>query len=406
MSKNATQALILAAGKSSRFIPYNEYGHKSQQVLLGKPIIYWTLEALKKAKIDDVVVVINAGNQELEKLIKAYTPAFSQLHFTYQKKALGMADAILTAQPYLHDRFFVLNANKIDADLHLADMNQQSSEVVLTGQPTDKAELYGVLTLEGDQATSLIEKPNYSVKNPVRVIGVYLLSRLFINFMSTLKKEEYLLEKALNQYLQKEIVKVVKFSGQISSLKYPWHLLEIKDLLFPRLQYHISATAQISPTSQIRGPVFIDDEAIIGDFAIVEGPAYIGKRAVVGRYAVIRSKSVLEAGAEVQSYAEIKNSILMAGAHLHSGFIGDSIIGQRTRIGAGFITANRRLDRKNIKVRIKDKIVDSRRTFLGTIIGYDAKIGIRVSTMPNVIIGNRVMVEPGEIIKKDVYEKN
>jgi len=56
---------------------------------------------------------------------------------------------------------------------------------------------------------------------------------------------------------------------------------------------------------------------------------------------------------------EVKNTLIMEDSKTHSGFIGDSVIGRNCRIGAGFNTANVRLDRATVKVVIKEQKTDT-----------------------------------------------
>lgn len=423
-----TQAIILAAGSSSRFFPLidakfstndttgNFPQHKSEISLLGKPIIYHTLDSLQALNLQEILVVVHKNNSSLKKLIEKYPRGnFQNVKVVVQENPLGMADALLSAQTHLADRFVVLNADHSDAHSRIQAMSEKHTDVVLCSQPTPTPELYGILSLKEDEkkktwlATQLIEKPQTPVPNPYKIIGNYLLSRKFIEFMTTLPQEEYLLETALNAYMQKNPVEVVVTEGQNSSLKYPFHLFHLKNFLLEKAlkalkSPQIDPQATISSTALIKGKVIIEAEAFIGDFAIIEGPAYIGKKAVVGRYSVVRGGSVLEAGAQAQSYADINRSILLPATSIHSGFIGDSILGQNCKIGAGFLTANKRFDRQNILIRIKGKKVDTQTNGCGVIMGHGVHVGIGAKTMPGVIIQSGSAIGPGEVVKKDVKE--
>ncbi|MGD9129572.1 MAG: sugar phosphate nucleotidyltransferase [Candidatus Woesebacteria bacterium] len=398
------QAVLLAAGKSSRFFPFSIKESKVETVLMGKPILYWTLDSLIEAKIKKVVVVVNQSNSRTKSLLKDYVQNFEKLEIAIQKEARGMADAILAAKDLLDEHFFVMNASQVNAADYLQKMINLNSSSALAATATDNPKIYGVVSIEGVKAISLIEKPQQKIKNPYRIIGIYLLNRDFLNYMSSLPAEEYLLETALNNYMQKHEVKVAKFEKTPASLKYPWHLLDLKNELFQKFKFSISKQAKISPTALIKGDVYIGPEAIVADYAIVEGPAYIGKKAVVGQHCILRKGSVLEDRAEVQRFADVANSILMTDAHCHSGFIGDSVLGQGVRIGAGFISANRRLDRATVKTVVKAKKTDSKRKNLGVIMGHNVKVGVQSSTMPGVIIKNEAVIEPGSIIKKNINQ--
>ena len=95
----------------------------------------------------------------------------------------------------------------------------------------------------------------------------------------------------------------------------------------------------------------------------------------------------------------------MAEATSHSGFIGDSIIGNKTKIGGMVCTANVRLDRKKVSAEVKEKKVESLRRHLGTIIGDNVILGAGVVTMPGVIIGNDTLIGPSTTIMENVPDQ-
>ncbi len=396
------QAVILAAGESSRFTPYSAQAHKSETLLMGKPIIYWTLDSLAEATFDEVVVVVNQSNQTLAQLLKAYPNKFKKFTIVNQHQALGMGDALLSAQEYLGERFVVLHAHHVDGGQLGSKLLAQQQDVVVCGQPTTHPELYGIVTIKDDLATTLIEKPQSSVENPYRIVGTYVITQEILNLIKDHPTEEYAFEKILNQYMQDHQVAGYIATDPSPSLKYAWHLFDLRDHLFKKLKFEISPDAQIASTAVLHGDVHIEPGAIIADYAIVEGPVYIGPQAVVGSFCVARKNTVLEAGAEIQRYADANNSILMSKAHLHSGFVGNSILGENCRIGAGFITANRRLDRATINCYVKNQKVDTKMDRLGAIIGHNVKIGINSNTMPGVIIKNDTIIKPNTGIEKNL----
>ncbi len=400
MSSNIKQALVLAGGKSSRFIPFNQHRSKLATKIMGRSIIEWTLASLAQSQIEDIVVVLGSDTAKLKEIIRHFSQVNQTLSIqtVIQQQPQGMADAILTAKSLLRDRFLVINGSQFNAGKFMPQLQTIDSSVVVSCQSTQKPWLYGIVKTQGDLAVGLVEKPqNHSVPAQ-RIVSGYVLTKGFINHMANKSNNEYLLEKSLDEWMKNHPVKINWVSQTVPSLKYSWHLLDIKDVLFNQLDYSVSKQTKIADTALIKGDVYIGKNAMIGQYAIVEGPAYIGDEAVVGRYSVVRKKSVLEAKAEIQSYTDLNNSLVMQGAHIHSGFVGNSIIGQQARIGANFVTANRRLDRGQIKPTVKGKPVNTHRTRLGVMVGHQARIGINVGTMPGIVIDSSAQVYPGETI--------
>ncbi|MFZ5376173.1 MAG: sugar phosphate nucleotidyltransferase [Patescibacteria group bacterium] len=396
------QAIILAAGQSSRFAPYNHNQHKSEIVILGKAIISWTLQELANSGIKKVVVVINPKHDNLRQIVSHHQQSFEELKIVEQQQPLGMADAINSAKGLLEERFFVLDSNQFNFQELATLINEAKTEVVLTSQTTTQPQKYGIIYQENGYVTAIEEKPQHPIENPQRIVGVYVLSKKFVEFMANVEKSEYQLETALNLFVKENPVQTVSYQQPLSSTKYPWDLLKVKDQLLEKTDSYISDKAMISTTAVIKGKVIIEEGVTVGDFAIIEGPAYLGRNSVVGRHCIVRKRSCLEAGAEIQNFVDVSNSLLMEKATIHSGFLGDSIVGKNCKIGAGFISANKRFDRKTINTLVKNKITPTDLTALGTIIGNQTKIGIQVGTMPGVIIDNELMIQPGTIVKRNL----
>jgi NDP-sugar pyrophosphorylase family protein len=203
-----------------------------------------------------------------------------------------------------------------------------------------------------------------------------------------------------------EEVRVILTEPIVIPLKYPWDIFPIKDYLLENISEKRAKNSQISPTATLKGKVILEEGAKIFDYATIEGPVYIGKNAVVGAYCTLRDHSILEEGAEIQRYADCARSIIETNSHLHSGFVGDSIIGESVRIGAGFVAANRRIDRKEIEVKIENEKVNSGRSYLGVLIGNAVRTGINVSTMPGVLIGSGSLIGPNTVVKENVESKS
>lgn len=401
-----SQAVILAAGECSRFQPFNSrQQHKSTYTLLDKPIIAWTIESLIRAGIKKIEIVKSPGDNSLSQALEIYQSKV-KINFHDQKEALGMGNAIISALSSLDNQFILLNSQQLNIDRHLKLFNSHPEDfadsLVMFCQETTEPQKYGILGLDGDKVTKIVEKPtDLTGLSNQRVLGIYILTKKFVDFMNTTPVSEYQFELSLDQYLQKNSVKAIKTPELGLSLKYAWDLFPIASHLISELssgQQLISPQAKIHPTAIITGPVIVEDEAEIYEYSLIQGPCYIGKKAVVGSYCKVRKDSVLEAGAQVENSVEVKHSLIGSNSHIHSGYVGDTIIGQDCRLGAGFVTANRRLDRENIKIFIKDKLVDTNNSFMGALIGDNAKIGIHCGTNPGAVIPSNEVILPGTIV--------
>jgi bifunctional UDP-N-acetylglucosamine pyrophosphorylase/glucosamine-1-phosphate N-acetyltransferase len=193
-------------------------------------------------------------------------------------------------------------------------------------------------------------------------------------------------------------------------LKYPWDILDFSDMLLDKkFEREISSTAEVAESAQIKGEVYVGADAKIHENAVVKGPAYIGEGVTVGNNALVRDSTFLEENCAVGANAEIKNTVMQPSSSIHSGFLGDTIVGRSTKIGAGTITANRTFrndsgDRNGIssKPLAKDNTKQTGRQYMGAVIGDQCDIGVNVSIMPGVQIGSNSTVGPGTTVKNNV----
>lgn len=398
------QVIILAGGESSRFFPFDKL-HKSFFKLAGKTILERTVESIKKTDPKDIIVVLGSKNFEEEKAICSQINAFEGIKYVSQGKALGQADAILSAEEHIDGNFFVVNAQQFDFDDLASDFLNKFDEgdytAVLGSAETETPNKYGILSFNGDKVSGVVEKPKIGTEpSNRRLVGIYLFSPEFLKELRRTEISEYSLETALNKIAKEDKIAAVNINNKPPSLKYPWDILTVKDLILSNLKSEIHKEVKIEKTAIIRGDnVFIDKGAHVCDFSIIEGPAYVGENAVVGAYCQVRGGSVLEKGSQVERYTDLKNSYIGENTHIHSGFVGDSVIGANVRIGAEFVSANKRLDRGSVHAIVKAEKVDTGRTNLGVIIGDNVKVGIRVSTMPGAIVAANSSVYPDVTVK-------
>jgi len=399
------QAVLLAAGISSRFVPFNNsLSHKSLISINGKTILEHTLLSVKRSGIEDIIIVIGK-NSPIENILGNGENFGVSIKYITLPEPLGMGAAILEAKDYLQDKFFVLNAHHLEFDhfgKEMENMQKTQNTVVLLGKSNEEFEKYGFIRLEGNKVTDLIEKPDKNLDKWHRIVGIYLLNKTFLKALEETPLEHYHLETALSKYAKTEDVKAIITQKQTLTLKYAWDLFEIKDYLLKNIDSHISKTAKISKTAEISGKVFIEDGAIISEGVKIKGPCYIGKNSYIGTNSLIRNNTTIGENSVVGSFIELKNVLMMANCSTHTGVIEDSIIGQNCKIAAGIITANVRLDRKEIFTNVKEERINSKLTSLGMILGSNSQLGVRVTTMPGVIIGENSLVGPYTVVMRNL----
>jgi len=401
------QAIILAAGEGSRFWPLNQE-NKSLIKIMGKPLVWYTLNSLKEAGIGDIVI-IQGPRKDIEENLKNYNFGID-IRYVVQLEPKGMGNALLQAKDYLDEQFFVLDVTRIDCGEHIELIMEKQKKtgvkVVLLGAKTNNPQLYGILDLEGGRAKGIIEKPGKGKESSdTKVVGIYFLPKEFLDYYQRVPEKMYAFEDALSLYMKEKEVKVAITDKETPSLKYPWDLFRVARFLLDKyLKSEIDQSAKIAKNVTIEGNVFIGKNTKIFENAVIKGPCYIGDNCVVGTNTLIREYSNLENNVLIGAFAEITRTVFQEDVHVHSGYFGDSIFGKGCRIGAGTVTANVRIDRGEVKSVVKGEKIGTDTDSLGAIIGGNTKVGINCSFMPGKLVGSDCQIGPGSVIFENVED--
>jgi len=401
------QAVILAAGESSRFWPLNQR-HKSLLKIMGRPLIWHTIEGLKRVGANDLVI-IQGPKKDVEEELKNYNLGLNT-HYIIQETPKGMGDAIFQAKDFLKEQFFVSNAERIDggryAEFLFGKQKPSGVNLVLFGIQTDKPWLFGIADLDGDKVKNIIEKPEKG-KEPsdIRVIGTYLLPKNFLDYYKRVSKHQYAFEDALSLYMKENDVRLVTTQMEVPSLKYVWDLFRTNKLLMDKfLRTEIKKSAQISKNVVIEGNVYIGENTKVFEGAVIKGPCYIGDNCVIGNNSLIREYTNLENNVLIGAFAEVTRCVFQEDVHIHSGYFGDSIFGKGCRLGAGTITANVKIDRGEVKSAVKGEKIKTGLDSLGCIMGENTKTGIHCSLMPGVLIGSNCALGPNSVVFDNIED--
>lgn len=402
------QAIILAAGESSRFWPLSENNHKSLVKIMGKPLILWTIESIKKSGIDNIII-IQSKEKNIEKEIGDGKDFGVNIKYFIQEEQKGMGNAVVQAEGLIKEDFFVINPNYVNIEDIIKKIIKKQKEtdakMVLAGTKTNRPWDYGIIEVKEDKVMKIIEKPEKG-KEPsnIKVVGIYFLPKEFFDYYKKIKEHMYSYEDSLQLIIEENETRIIVIEKETNTLKYPWDIFNLKKEIMDSYvkEQNISGSTKIGRNVIIEGNVWIGENTKIYENVVIKGPVYIGNNCVIGNSSLIRKYSNIEDDVMIGAFSEISNTLIQEGTHIHNGFFGDSIIGKNCRIGAGVIVANRRLDRKEIKVVVKEKEINSGLSYLGAIIGNDTILGISVGIMPGIMIGSNVVIGPQTQIKENI----
>ncbi|MBN2095037.1 MAG: hypothetical protein JW727_03235 [Candidatus Aenigmarchaeota archaeon] len=193
------------------------------------------------------------------------------------------------------------------------------------------------------------------------------------------------------------------FSGSEGTvlIDYPWYQLKAREEFLAQKRNYVSDTAKIGANVVIENS-YIGENVRVRENSVIEN-SYIGDDSMVGNFSLVRD-SILGAGCMVGAYAEIARSVLKDDVSMHSGYIGDTLVGAHSKIGGSFATANVRIDRGEIYLDLDGTSVGTGRRSFGSIIGENARFGGGVVIMPGIIIGDNCTIGPGVMVRANVPE--
>lgn len=182
---------------------------------------------------------------------------------------------------------------------------------------------------------------------------------------------------------------------------YPWEVLsKIKSEI-----EKIGSTLSDSDYNKIGEDIWIHKSAKVASTAFINGPAIICKDAEVRHCAFIRGSAIVGEGAVVGNSTELKNVILFNKVQVpHYNYVGDSILGYRSHMGAGSITSNVKSDKTLVTVNAGDLKIETGLKKFGAILGDHVEVGCNSVLNPGTVIGRNSNIYPLSMVRGFVPE--
>ena len=182
--------------------------------------------------------------------------------------------------------------------------------------------------------------------------------------------------------------------------EYPWQILDA-------LPSFITELCGLLPEGfeELSSGVFVGKDVKIDTGARIFGPAIIGDGCELRQGAFIRGGVILGSGCVIGNSTELKNCILLDGAQApHYNYVGDSILGVRSHLGAGAICSNLKGDGSNVVIHAEREYETGRRK-VGAFVGDGAEIGCSCVLNPGCVIGKGTRAYP-LLSLRGVFDKN
>ena len=192
---------------------------------------------------------------------------------------------------------------------------------------------------------------------------------------------------------------------------YPWEVLsDIKNIVL-EIGDKISLEDYNKTIDKSNNPIWIHNSVVVENFVTIEGPTIIDKNSILRHCAYIRGNVIIGEDCNIGNSSEIKNSILFNQSKApHFNYVGDSILGFKSHIGAGVKLSNFKSDGSFINIKDDQKIINTNLRKFGAILGDNVEIGCNSVTNPGTIIGRNSVIYPCQsvrgIIKENVILKS
>lgn len=198
--------------------------------------------------------------------------------------------------------------------------------------------------------------------------------------------------KVKNLYNLQETIAAELLEG----VTYPWEALkEISDFIRkigPKLdpavyekkgdEIWVAKNAKVAPTAYLNGPLIIDEEAEIRHCAFIRGSAIVGKGSVVG------------------NSTELKNVIIFNSVQVpHYNYVGDSILGFKSHMGAGSITSNVKSDKTLVVVKDGNEQMETGLKKFGAMLGDYVEVGCNSVLNPGTVVGRHTNIYPLSMVR-------
>jgi len=330
------KGLILSGGKGTRLRPITHTSAKQLIPVANRPVLFYGLEAMAAAGIQDVGVIIAPETGDEIRAVAGDGSRFGlRIEYVLQDEPAGLAHAVLTAEPFLGSDPFVmyLGDNLLQGGIEdlVAAFRANEPDALILLTPVPDPEHYGVAELDGDRVVRLAEKPPNPTTN-LALVGVYMFTAAIhdaARAISPSARGELEITDAIQRLVddgarvEPHIVRGWwKDTGRLEDMLAANRL--VLDTMAARIDGELV-------DSQVDGRVVIEAGARL-ERAMVRGPAIVGSGArlvdcYIGPYTAVGENCVVER-------AEVEHSILLSGSSVRNldGRIESSLLGRNVAI--------------------------------------------------------------------------
>lgn len=309
------QAVILAAGRGTRLGELSQKRSKAMQPVIGEPMVGRALQELQACGIERFVVVHQPGDQELLRYFEAPRWSSLEIELVPQPEQLGSAHAMQLAAHKIHSDFLLTACDNLFQPDELKEFisswrsrDELNGLMALIPTPDDLLSRSGVVGLDGNWVTHLVEKPSLE-QAPSNIVSMslYCFSRRLLDYLPSVKpspRGEYELPGAIQRLIEEHgFVGGHFFTSRLT-------LTTANDLLEINLEY-----------LRRLGCAFVGDGAQHDQETSIHAPVHLEAGAQVGAGCTIGPYVFLERGCRVGDGARLTNTLVLQEAQVPAGAV-------------------------------------------------------------------------------------
>jgi glucose-1-phosphate thymidylyltransferase len=332
------KGLILAGGAGTRLRPLTYSSAKQLVPVANKPVLFYGIEAMRDAGIEDITIVISPGmpGKDIEERAGDGSRWGIKIGYVVQAEALGLAHAVLTGEEAIGDSPFVVylgdNLLRDGIQAMVEQFKENRPDALILLQHVADPRAFGVAELEGEKVVRLTEKPP-EPKSDLALVGVYMFQPGVFDVCRSLQpsaRGEYEITEAIQTLIdQGKRVEPHIVTGWWKDTGKWEDMLDANRLLLEAIDPYVDGELI---DSKLEGRIAVGPGARL-ERCHVRGPAAIGSRAVLTD-AYIGPYSAVGDGCEVR-HAEIEHSILLENSKITDldHRLEGSLIGRNVTIG-------------------------------------------------------------------------
>ena len=373
--ENKINAVILAAGKGTRM---KSDKSKVLHEIMGKPLLGYVLDAIKKTEIiEKSYVIVGHQAESVETYVKN---TYENAQAVLQTPQLGTGHAVSMVCPYMEDfkgEVVILCGDTplVTAETLKAFIEHHralNSDITVMSAVFDDPTNYGRIIRKGENLAAIVEeKDATSAQKKIKEVnaGIYCLNwekvkGAFSQLKNNNAQGEYYLTDIISWGVENGLntnVYTIDDVDEIFGINSKTHLAQASAMLKDKIiQKHLDNGVTIVYINS----VWISEDTQIGADTIIfpnvyiSGKNIIGKNCKIGPFAHLRGNVELGENVKIGNYVEVKNSTIASNSNAcHLSYIGDTEIGSNVNFGAGAMVANyNHFTKKKLKTIIKDGV--------------------------------------------------